>query len=138
LARNVTELVHGRSRMLEAEEIGHALFSGDLEALTEAQLDEACRTMPTTPFAEKEIAGFPVIELLARTGLAASKREGRDLLAAGAVSINGRRVEGVNATLAHDAVRFGRFVILRKGKKQYHAVTVGEAAVDGRRQTADK
>ena len=124
LAREVTALAHGEEAKREAETISRALFSGDLEALTEDQLDQACRTMPTTPLAQGEFDRLGVLELLTRVGLAGSKREARDLVSAGAISINGRRVGGIDAVLDSDIVRFGRFVIIRKGKKSYHVATL--------------
>jgi tyrosyl-tRNA synthetase len=110
--------------MRDAERISQALFSGDLEALTEAQLDQACRTMPTTPLVKGELDRLGVLGLLTRVGLAGSKREARDLVSAGAISVNGRRVGGIDAVLNADTLRFGRFVIIRKGKKSYHVATL--------------
>ena len=125
LARHVTTLVHGEAATAEAEAISRALFSGEVESLTEAQLALACRTMPTTALGPAEAERLPVIDLLIRVGLAASRREGRDLVSAGAISINGQRVKSVDATLSREMARFGRFVIIRKGKKSYHAATLG-------------
>ena len=125
LARHVTTLVHGEAATAEAEAISRALFSGEVESLTEPQLDLACRTMPTTALGREEAERLPVIDLLVRVGLAASRREGRDLVSAGAISINGQRVKSVDATLSREMARFGRFVIIRKGKKSYHAATLG-------------
>ncbi len=125
LARDVTALVHGEAAMSEAEAITQALFAGDISALNEAQLDQASRAMPTTALAREDVGRLPVVDLLVRAGLAGSKREGRDLVSAGAIAINGRRVSSVDAMVAYDGVRFGRFVIIRKGKKSYHAATFG-------------
>jgi len=125
LARHVTALVHGEAATAEAEAISRALFSGEVESLTEAQLALACRTMPTTALGRAEAERLPVIDLLIRVGLAASRREGRDLVSAGAISINGQRVKSVDATLSREMARFGRFIIIRKGKKSYHAATLG-------------
>jgi len=125
LARHVTALVHGEAATAEAEAISRALFSGEVESLTEAQLALACRTMPTTALGRAEAERLPVIDLLIRVGLAASRREGRDLVSAGAISINGQRVKSVDATLSREMARFGRFIIIRKGKKSYHAATFG-------------
>ena len=125
LARHVTTLVHGEAATAEAEAISRALFSGEVESLTEAQLALACRTMPTTALGRAEAERLPVIELLIRVGLAASRREGRDLVSAGAISINGQRVKSVDATLSREMARFGRFIVIRKGKKSYHAATLG-------------
>ena len=125
LARHVTTLVHGEAATAEAEAISRALFSGEVESLTEPQLDLACRTMPTTALGREEAERLSVIDLLIGVGLAASRREGRDLVSAGAISINGQRVKSVEATLSREMARFGRFVIIRKGKKSYHAATLG-------------
>ncbi len=81
--------------------------------------------MPTTALGREEAERLPVIDLLIRVGLAASRREGRDLVSAGAISINGQRVKSVDATLSREMARFGRFIIIRKGKKSYHAATLG-------------
>jgi len=124
LARHVTTLVHGDSAAAQAETISRALFSGDLEQLTEADLDQACRTMPTTVLRRDEAERLPVIELLTRVSLAGSKREGRDLITAGAITINGQRIKSPDTLVSRDMARFGRFVIIRKGKKSYHAATL--------------
>jgi tyrosyl-tRNA synthetase len=121
LARHVTALVHGESAMEGAEAISRALFSGDVDALTETQLAQACRTMPSTVLGREEAARLPVIDLLTRVGLAASKREGRDLVSAGAISINGQKVTSVDGVISRDTARFGHFIVIRKGKKSYHA-----------------
>jgi tyrosyl-tRNA synthetase len=120
----VTRLVHGDAATAEAEAISRALFSGDVLALTERQLEQASLTMPTTTIGRQDAERLSVVELLTRTGLASSKREGRDLVAAGAISINGQRVKNVDAVISPEAERFGRFIIVRKGKKSYHAVTL--------------
>ena len=124
LARHVTALVHGESAMAEAEAISRALFSGDVESLTERQLAQACQIMPSTTLGRDEAGRLPVVELLARVGLAASKREGRDLVSAGAIYLNGQKVTSVDAVISRDTARFGRFIVLRKGKKSYHAATL--------------
>ena len=124
LARHVTALVHGDSASAQAETISRALFSGDLEQLTEADLDQACRTMPRTVLRREEAEHLPVIELLTRVSLAGSKREGRDLITAGAITINGQRIKSPDTLVSRDMARFGRFVIIRKGKKSYHAATL--------------
>src|SRR5205823_4727699 len=105
----------------DAEAITRALFSGETQEMTEAQLEQACRAMPSTTIQRDEIGRLPILDLLIRARLASSKREGRDLLSAGAISINGQPVQAFDAVLSADAVRFGRFAIVRKGKKSYHA-----------------
>ena len=80
-----------------------------------------------TALGVEEAGGVPVLDLLARLGLAESRKKGRELIAAGAIHINGRRVEAANATISRDWARFGRYLIVRKGKKTYHAATLSES-----------
>jgi tyrosyl-tRNA synthetase len=124
LARDVTALVHGDAAMREAEAISAALFSGDVGALSEAQLAQATRGMPVTPLPAAEAADLGLADLLVRVGLADSKRNARELLSGGGVAVNGRRVEGAAGTVGAAAALYGKYLILRKGKKTYHAVTL--------------
>ncbi|HEV8437301.1 MAG TPA: tyrosine--tRNA ligase [Methylomirabilota bacterium] len=121
LARHVTALVHGEAATAEAEAISQALFSGEVESLSETHFVQACQTMPTTTLPRQGVAGMPVVELLTRVGLVASKREGRELLSAGAIFINGQKVKSADAAVSPEMPRFGRFILIRKGKKSYHA-----------------
>jgi tyrosyl-tRNA synthetase len=126
LAREVTRLVHGEAGLREAEAITEALFSGDVASLTEDQLTQAFREVPTTPLPSP--AGLTLMDLLLHTGLASSKRAGRELLASGAVVVNGRRVTDPDEGIAPERALHGRYLILRKGKRTYHLVTLGDRA----------
>ena len=121
LAREVTTLVHGAAAADEAGTISRALFSDDLRSLTETQLDHVCRTMPMGTLQTEELSRLEVVDFMVRLGISRSKREARELLASGAISINGRRLTASSGPLSRDLVLFGRFLIVRKGKKSYHA-----------------
>jgi tyrosyl-tRNA synthetase len=121
LAREVTALVHGEAKELEAEEISRAFFSGDVESLTELQLADACRAMPTTSLRREELAQMRVADLLTRVGLAESKKRARELLADGAIYLNGRKMGAQDAPVGPEGALFGRFIILRRGRRTYHA-----------------
>jgi tyrosyl-tRNA synthetase len=124
LAREVTELVHGAEKTREAEEISAALFRGDVAGLSERQIEEAFRGVPTTVFPTAHGDAVPVVDLLVRTGLSESKRVARELIAAGAVHVNGRRVEDAAAKVSRVTALYGRYLILRKGKRTYHVVVI--------------
>jgi tyrosyl-tRNA synthetase len=68
-----------------------------------------------------------LLDFLATTPLAASKREARDFLAAGAVSVNGEKAIA-DAKLTRKDVLHGAVILLRRGKKQWHAVRVADEA----------
>jgi len=124
LAREVTTLVHGAAATREAEEISAAFFSGDLERLTERQLAQACQGMPRTMLSDADLRSLSIVELLTRAGLAESKRRGRELVAAGAIHVNGQPVRDADTRLSRELARYGRFIIIRKGKKTYHLAMV--------------
>jgi tyrosyl-tRNA synthetase len=123
LAEQVTDLVHGRPAREEAEAITRALFTGDVKSLTEEQAAQATGAMPRLDVALGSGA-LPVAELLTKAGLAESRKRARELITAGAIQINGERVTSADATVSREAALYGRYVILRKGKKTYHAVTL--------------
>jgi tyrosyl-tRNA synthetase len=126
LAHEVTALVHGDAGLRQAEEISAALFSGDVESLDESQLTHAARGMPTSQLGGDELGGLAWPDLLVRVGLADSKRNARELIANGAVQLNGRRLDPTAGAGPGDtgALLFGKYLILRKGKKTFHAVEV--------------
>jgi tyrosyl-tRNA synthetase len=126
LAREVTALVHGDAGVRAAEEISGALFSGDVASLHESQLAQAARGMPTSRLEARELASVSWPDLLVRIGLADSKRNARELIASGAVQLNGRRLDAAAEPASPATALFGKYLILRKGKKTYHAVELGE------------
>jgi tyrosyl-tRNA synthetase len=125
LAREVTGLVHGADKLREAERITDALFAGEVSGLTEGQLHDAFRGVPTTEMAREEVGGLTLVELLARTPLAESKRRARELLTTGAISLNGREVRDPARAITPGDLLCGRYLVLRRGKKSYHLVSLG-------------
>jgi tyrosyl-tRNA synthetase len=124
LAREVTRLVHGEPAMREAETISEALFSGDVGSLSEGQLAQAFRGVPATPVAARTGAAAPLVDVIVAAGLAPSKRAGRELIAAGAIQLNGQRVSDPAQTVSPAAALHGRYIVLRKGRRTYHLVTL--------------
>jgi tyrosyl-tRNA synthetase len=123
LAREVTGLVHGTEAVRETESISAALFSGDVASLGERELGEATQGMPSSALPAAELADLAWADLLVRVGLADSRRGARELMSSGAIQVNGRRLDPSTRPSPGVAL-FGKYLILRKGKKTYHAVQV--------------
>ncbi|MFQ1849848.1 tyrosine--tRNA ligase [Aeromonas veronii] len=117
LADELTELVHGKAALAAVQRISELLFSGDVARLGESDLAQLAQDgMPcSTVSGETDL-----VSLLVSCGLANSKRIARELLAAGAISLNG--VIKQDEQLSADDRLFGRYLLLRRGKKQYHLV----------------
>ena len=117
LADELTELVHGKGALAAAQRISELLFSGEVARLGESDLAQLAQDGMPSCRTERET---DLVTLLVESGLANSKRIARELLAAGAISLNGeiRRDEQLTA----DDRLFGRYLLLRRGKKQYRLV----------------
>lgn len=118
LADELTELVHGKGALAAAQRISELLFSGEVARLGESDLAQLAQDGMPGWRIEGET---DLVTLLVESGLANSRRIARELLAAGAISLNGeiRREEPLTAA---DRL-FGRYLLLRRGKKQYRLVT---------------
>ncbi|HDT5893231.1 TPA: tyrosine--tRNA ligase [Aeromonas hydrophila subsp. hydrophila] len=118
LADELTELVHGKGALAAAQRISELLFSGEVARLGESDLAQLAQDGMPSWRIEGET---DLVPLLVESGLANSRRIARELLAAGAISLNGeiRRDEQLTAA---DRL-FGRYLLLRRGKKQYRLVT---------------
>ncbi|MFB0594507.1 tyrosine--tRNA ligase [Aeromonas hydrophila] len=118
LADELTELVHGKGALAAAQRISELLFSGEVARLGESDLAQLAQDGMPGWCIEGET---DLVTLLVESGLANSRRIARELLAAGAISLNGeiRREEPLTAA---DRL-FGRYLLLRRGKKQYRLVT---------------
>ena len=117
LAREVTLLTHGQGALSSAERISAALFGGavaDLrrEDLEQLQLDG----MDSTSVENEE----ELLTALVRAGLAKSRGAGRKLIDSKGVQINGELVELPNQVLRLEGALFGRYHLLRRGKKSWH------------------
>jgi tyrosyl-tRNA synthetase len=118
LAKDLTQLVHGDKALKEAQKVTDALFTGNIEDLTAEEISMGFKDLLTLTTAEDE----NIIDLLVKTGLAASKREARELLQSGAVTVNGLKVMDFNFTVTKKAAIGATYTILRKGKKKYSLI----------------
>lgn len=121
LAFEVTQFIHGKEESQRAEKISQKLFYGEIEKLTEAELTTAFRAVPTTILRQqREIL---LVDLLVESGISSSKRQAREDLQSHSISMNGKICDQVNQIISPKDCLFGRYLILKKGKKNYHLVT---------------
>ncbi|TNH94586.1 tyrosine--tRNA ligase [Aeromonas sobria] len=117
LANELTELVHGKAALAAVQRISELLFSGDVARLGESDLAQLAQDgMPSSTVSGE----LDLVTLLVSCGLANSKRIARELLAAGAISLNGVLKQDDQLSAADRL--FGRYLLLRRGKKQYQLV----------------
>ncbi|MGE5551228.1 MAG: tyrosine--tRNA ligase, partial [Bacteroidota bacterium] len=114
LAYETTLLAHGEEAAREAQNAAEAAFGGGGEAAA----------IPTTVIpATEAAAGLPLLDILVRAGMAASRGEARRLVDQGGLAIGGQKITQTTLVLAAKELE-GDGVILRKGKKVFHRVIV--------------
>jgi tyrosyl-tRNA synthetase len=120
LARHMTTLLHGAEQTELAEKAAKALFSGEIADLPLATLEEALASAPSsTQPADTLAAGIPLVDFLVTVGLAASKRESREFLANGSVSVNGTKA-APDDRITEQSLLHGSLTAIRRGKKNWH------------------
>ena len=124
LARQVCTLVHGAGETERAEQAAAALFGGDLSGLDERTLLDVFADAPSSdvPAGRLDAPGELLVDLLAVTGLVKSKSQARTAVVQGGAYVNNGREEDVERRLTGADLLAGRYVVLRRGKKDHHLV----------------
>ena len=121
LAAEVTKLVHGEKALDQAIKITEALFSGSVKELTADEIKQGFKDVPSFALNEAEMG---LVDLLVAAKISPSKRQAREDVQNGAVYVNGDRTQDVAKVLSKlDAIE-EQFIIIRRGKKKYHLITL--------------
>lgn len=115
LAEELTELVHGKEGLKSALNITQALFDGNIKDLTGKEIKDAFKDADKTEIEENIL----LIDALIASKAASSKREGREFISNGSISINGERCTALEKVLTRGDTLDGQTIVVRKGKKSY-------------------
>ncbi len=116
LAREVITDLHGEEAYLEAVNISEALFSGNIENFTENDIKDAFKGIE--PF--KIDKDMSLVDLLIYGGICSSKREAREFISNGSISVNGKKVIDLDLVISKDISLCSKYIIIRRGKKKYY------------------
>jgi tyrosyl-tRNA synthetase len=121
LAREVTTIVHGKTASDDAVKASEIMFGGGLDGITETLFNDVAGEIPTKALAKARVegAGSPLVDLLVLSGLCPSKGQARKDIEAGGIYLNNGRVTESARAVALSDLLFGRFILLRKGKRSY-------------------
>jgi tyrosyl-tRNA synthetase len=124
LARELTSLVHGSSECAKVEAASKALFGqGELNELDEKTLAAALSQLPKTSIAKGE--AFPSwVDLLTATGVVESKSAARRIVKENGAYLNNEKISGEDFAPTAANLIHGRFLVLRKGKRDLASVEV--------------
>ena len=119
LAAEATTIVHGADAARRAERISHALFYGEFQDLSEDEILEGFDDVPTHAMGQEELG---LVDLLVAAGVSPSKRQARQDVQNGSIYINGERCTDMARSLRCQDGLHGKYLIVRRGKKQYTLV----------------
>jgi tyrosyl-tRNA synthetase len=121
-ANAIVTMVHGADAAARAERAGEALFAESIAELDEATLLQVVADAPSSTVARSELdGGIDAADLVVRCELATSLGEARRFIEQGGVYINNVRAD-VGASVNATQLLHGRYVILRRGRRQMHLV----------------
>jgi tyrosyl-tRNA synthetase len=125
LAKAVTDLVHGPSATTEAMRASEILFGGGLEGVSEATFRDIVNEAPSKEMAKPSLegAGLSLVELLVHSGLSNSKGQARKDIEGGGIYLNNNREQAFQRNVTSADLLFGRYLLLRKGKRNYVVLT---------------
>jgi len=118
LAREVITFLHGEEEFVKAENISKALFSGDIKNLTSEEIEIGFKGVPTIELREEQT----LIDVLVNNNISSSRREAREFLNNGAISINGDVINEENTIINKENAIDNKFTIIRRGKKKYYLI----------------
>jgi tyrosyl-tRNA synthetase len=121
LAREMTTLVHGNDAYEESLRASELLFGGDAAGVSETALRDIAAEVPgkELPRTTFDAAGINLVELLASTGLSPSKGQARKDIEGGGIYVNNVRTAELTRNVGTGDLLHGRYVLLRKGKRNY-------------------
>ena len=122
LACEIITDLHGKEEFEKAEEMSQLLFSGNIQKLSVKDLKIGLKDVPHFDITEK----MNLVEFLVTHKIAISKREAREWITAGSISVNGEKITDLEFVVSKQDALEQTLTIIRRGKKKYYVGTWNE------------
>ena len=116
LAHDVITFLHGEEEYNKAVKISEALFSGNIKNLSLDEINDGFKDVPNFEIKEE----LPLIDLLVNNKIATSKREAREFITAGSITINGDKYLDESEIITKTKAIEENILVIRRGKKKYY------------------
>ncbi len=120
LAAEVIKDLHGEEELEKAIKITESLFSGNIKELSEDELVDAMNGVDTYEINEEK----NIVDFLVDTGILSSKREAREFISNGSISVNGEKITDLEYLVNKDTSLYNKYIVVRRGKKKYYLVII--------------
>ncbi len=122
LAREIITDLHGKEEFEKAEEMSQLLFSGNIQKLSVNDLRIGLKDVPHFDIKVE----LNLVEFLVNHKIASSKREAREWITAGSITVNGERITDLEFIVSKEDALEQTLTIVRRGKKKYYVGTWNE------------
>ena len=116
LAREIITFLHGKEEYEKAVDLADHLFNNKFKDLSKKDIEDLFKGQEIKEVEE----GINLVELVNNMGIAKSKREAREFIEAGAISINGEKVTDLETTINKDMFIEDTYIVVKRGKKNYY------------------
>ncbi len=118
LAQCIITDLHGKEAYEEAVRISDTLFRGDIANLTAAEIEDAFKGIEKKTIT----AEMNVVDCLVQMQVCSSKREAREFISNGSITINGKKITDLDFMLTKEFAIEQKYIVIRKGKKKYFII----------------
>ena len=120
LAKEIITDLHGKEEYEKAVKISEALFSGNVKDIDTNLIGKVFKDVPNSDMESDK----NIVDLLVDTNICSSKREAREFITTGAISLNGDRITDLDTIITKDNSIDNKYIIVRRGKKKYYLVNI--------------
>lgn len=115
LAECVISDLHGEESYQNAVKISESLFNGDIKSFTKKDIEVAFKGLDVFNVE----SDLNIVDLLVNSGACSSKREAREFVSNGSITLNGEKVTDLDFVLTKDKCIENTYIVIRRGKKKY-------------------
>ncbi len=116
LAREIITFLHGKEEYEKAVSLAEHLFNNKFQDLSKKDIEDLFKNQEKT---EVEV-GTEITDFVVNMGIAKSKREAREFIATGAISINGEKITDLDTIIDNSKFIENKYIVARRGKKKYY------------------
>ena len=118
LAREIITDLHGEEEYNKALKISEALFNGNVKDIPVSEFESVFRDVPHYELEEDKL----LVDLLVDATICSSKREAREFISNGSITVNGDKVSDLDFVVKKDNALDNKYTIIRRGKKKYYII----------------
>jgi tyrosyl-tRNA synthetase len=116
LAKEIITFLHGEEEYNKAVKLAESLFNNKFKDLSKEDIVELFGNQDT-----KEVkSNVNIIDFITEIGAVKSKREAREFITNGAISINGEKVDSIETLINDDMFIDNTYIVVKRGKKNYY------------------